>query len=79
VDEAPVVRGYEITKDGDVYVLSGASIDSLTGSVNFEDYESLSWFHRTMRRSGIIDALREKGCQEGDTVRMGDMEFDFVE
>ena len=79
VDETPSVRGFDITLDGDVYVLSGASVDSMLGSVNFEDYESLSWFHRTMRRSGIIDALREKGCQEGDTVRMGDMEFDFVE
>lgn len=79
MDETPTVRGYDITKDGVVYVLSGASVDSMLGSVNFEDYESLAWFHRTMRRSGIIDALREKGCQEGDTVRMGDMEFDFIE
>ena len=79
VDETPPVRGFEVHKDGDVYVLSGASIESLMGTVNFEDYESLSWFHRTMRRSGIIDALRKAGCQEGDTVRIGEMEFDFVE
>ena len=28
---------------------------------------------------GVIDALREKGAQEGDTVVIGEMEFDFVE
>ena len=32
-----------------------------------------------MQRSGIIDALRGAGAKEGDTVRMDDMEFDFVE
>jgi GTP-binding protein len=65
--------------DEGVYVLEGSSIDSLIASVNFNDYESLNWFQRTMRKSGIIDGLRDKGCREGDTVRMGDMEFDFVE
>ena len=39
-------------------------------SVNFEDEESLNWFHRT---------LRDKGAQEGSTIAIGDMEFDFVE
>lgn len=79
VDETPVVRGFDIEVEDGVYVLSGASVESLLGAVNFEDYESLSWFHKTMRSSGLIDALRQKGCKEGDTVRMGEMEFDFVE
>ena len=48
-------------------------------SVNFDDEESLNWFHRTLRRAGIIDALRKAGAQEGSTVRIEDMEFDFVE
>ena len=79
VDETPLAREYTVTVEDDAYVLKGPSIDSLIASVNFEDYESLNWFQRTMRKSGIINALREKGCTEGDTVRMGDMEFDFVE
>lgn len=79
VDETPLAREYAITVDEGVYVLEGSSIDSLIASVNFDDYESLNWFQRTMRKSGIIDGLRDKGCREGDTVRMGDMEFDFVE
>ena len=32
-----------------------------------------------MQRGGIINALRKAGAKEGDTVRMDDMEFDFVE
>ena len=65
-------------EDG-VYVLSGPSMQHLVDSVNFSDEDSLNWFHRTLRRWGVIDRLREAGAGEGDTVRLGDMEFDFVE
>ena len=65
-------------EDG-VYVLSGPSMQHLIDSVNFGDEDSLNWFHRTLRRWGVIDRLREAGAGEGDTVRLGDMEFDFVE
>ena len=71
--------GFEIVKEGPVFVVTGAAADQLINSVNFDDEESLNWFHRTLRRAGIIDALREAGAQEGSTVRMDDMEFDFVE
>ena len=71
--------GYEITRDGKVFVVSGPAVQQLIDSVNFDDEESMNWFHRTLRRSGIIDALRQAGAQEGSTVRMEDMEFDFVE
>ena len=36
-------------------------------------------YDEVMRRWGVIDALRKKGAKEGDTVRIVDMEFDFVE
>ncbi|MGI6174211.1 MAG: GTPase ObgE [Christensenellales bacterium] len=65
-------------EDG-AYVLSGPSMQKLIDSVNFGDEESLNWFHKTLRRWGVIDALREKGAKEGDTVHLGDMEFDFIE
>ncbi len=71
--------GFEVTRDGKVFVVSGSAVTQLIDSVNFDDEESMNWFHRTMRRAGIIDALREAGAQEGSTVRMEDMEFDFVE
>ena len=54
-------------------------MERLLDSVNFEDLESMNWFHRTLRRWGVIDALREAGAGEGATVSIGEMEFDFVE
>ena len=75
VAEEPFVTG----RDGDVFTVSGPSMEKLIASVNFEDEESLNWFHRTLRRWGVIDALRAEGAGEGDTVRICDMEFDFVD
>ena len=62
-----------------VFVVSGPGMERLIESVNFDDLESLNWFHRTLRRLGIIDALRDAGAREGSTVQIGGMEFDFVE
>lgn len=70
---------FEVVRDGAVFEVVGSSMQSLIDSVNFDDEESMSWFHRTLRKWGVIDALRKAGAQEGDTVRIIDMEFDFVE
>lgn len=70
--------GFEIAKDGKVFVISGTWIEAVGGSVNFSDEESLQFFQRALKNHGVIDALVEKGIQEGDTVRIGDLEFDFV-
>ena len=51
----------------------------LIRSVNFENEDSLNYFHRMLRKWGVIDALREAGAHEGDAVVIGEMEFDFVD
>ena len=48
-------------------------------TINFDDNESLQYFQRVLLETGVIAALREAGCQEGDTVDLYDLEFDFVE
>ncbi len=45
---------------------------------NIEDYESLQYFQRRLRQSGIIARLEEMGVKEGDTIRIDDFEFSFV-
>ena len=52
--------------------------EKLVHAVDFDDYESLQYFQRVLIHTGVIDALREAGIQEGDTVSMYDLEFDFV-
>ena len=70
---------FEVTYEDGVYVVSGKGMERLIDSVNFTDQESLNWFHRSLRRLGVIDRLREAGAEEGSAVRIGEMEFDFVE
>jgi GTP-binding protein len=77
--EEPALEPFAIRKENGIYVLSGPSMERLVNSVNFGDEDSLNWFHRTLRRWGVIDALREAGAGEGDTVSIDDMQFDFVE
>lgn len=79
IEETRVLDDIEIQKDGDTYVVSGASAESLVDAVNFDDYESLKWFQKVLRTSGIIDKLKALGCVEGDTVRMAEMEFEMIE
>ena len=42
------------------------------------DRESLMYFQRVLRSSGVIEALEKAGCTDGDTVSILDFEFDFV-
>ena len=79
ISEEPPMSGFEVTKRDGVYVVTGNSIAHLIASVNFDDGDSLRWFHRTLKNSGVIDALRQAGAQEGDEVQIDDMVFDFVE
>ena len=71
--------GFTIRRENDVFFVEGAAMQHFIDSVNFEDEESLNWFHRTLRDKGIIQALRDKGAGEGSTISIGDMEFDFID
>jgi GTP-binding protein len=68
---------FKVYKENDVYVVEGKWVERLIASVNFNDYESLQYFQRSMKRKGIIDALEAEGINEGDTVRVEDIEFEY--
>ena len=65
--------------DNAAFIVSGEWAEKLVGRVNFSDKESLMYFERSLIRGGIIDRLREAGCEEGDTVNVCGMEFEFIE
>lgn len=70
--------GFEISRDNDVFVVSGSWIEAVGGSVNFSDNESLAYFQRALLNRGVIEALVKEGIEEGQIVRIGDLEFEFV-
>ncbi|WP_414053533.1 GTPase ObgE [Macrococcus equi] len=71
---------FEITRaDDGAYVVSGNSIERLFKMTDFTRDASVRRFARQMRSMGIDDALRERGCKNGDIVRIMRGEFEFVE
>ena len=68
----------KITVQDHIYFVEGEWLLQVMKSVNFDDYESLQYFQRVLINGGVIDRLRESGIQEGDTVSIYDVEFDFV-
>jgi GTP-binding protein len=71
-------KGFEIKRENETFVISGSWIEAVGGSVNFSDNESLQYFQRALLNRGVIEELINMGIKEGQTVRIGDLEFDFV-
>lgn len=72
-------RKFDITVDEEgVYVIDAPWLEQALSTVDMDDYESLQYFQRVMRNSGIIDKLEEMGIQEGDTVELFGFQFDFI-
>ena len=69
---------FEIHVEDGVYVVEAEWLSSAFKLVDPDDYESLQYFQRVLRSSGIIDKLEEMGIQEGDTVSILNFEFDYI-
>lgn len=74
-DEKP----YSIKKEGDVYIVEGRLVDQLLESINLEDSDSAKYFQKVLRKRGIIDDLKSMGVEDGDTVKMYDLEFEYFD
>ena len=70
-------EGLQIEIEDGVYVVSGKSLRRIMYSVNFEDMESIQYFQKAMESQGVFDKLREMGIEDGDTVRIYEIEFEF--
>lgn len=69
---------FEIRQEEGIYIVEADWLMSALGMVDMNDYESLQYFQRVLRQSGIIDKLEELGIQEGDTVSILNFEFEYV-
>ncbi len=61
------------------YVVEGPRIERMLGYTNLDSEKGFQFFQKFMHTSGIIDELRALGIQEGDTVKMYDLQFDYYE
>ena len=69
-------EAFNITKDNEIWVVRGAEIEKLLKMTKFTE-EGTARFANKIRKMGIDDKLRELGANEGDKVRILDLEFEF--
>ena len=69
----------QFAKDNEIFVVFGKRIDNLLERVNLEDYDSRMYFERKLREMEVFDKLKEMGIEEGDSVAVGDIVFEYYE
>lgn len=85
VEEIPIEsimkkdEGFKITQPEEgMFVVEASWFPRVLRGIDVEDYESLQYMQRVLEKSGVFDALREAGIEEGDTVSIYDIEFEYV-
>lgn len=70
-------KGFTIRKENNQYIVEGPDLKRLIYSVNFEDLDSVRYFQKVLRNKGIIDELEDRGIEDGDIVKILDIEFEY--
>lgn len=73
-----VVKPFTIARQGRVYVVQGDQVERMLALTNVDNPEALLKLQKSLTRMGLNDALIAHGIKDGDVVRIGEMEFDFV-
>lgn len=74
------LREFKVSKLGEhLYEVTGELVFEIMKRVNLEDMTSNAYFQKRIKNDGIIDALKSIGLQEGDLIRIGDYELEYIE
>ncbi|TCS78761.1 GTPase ObgE [Tepidibacillus fermentans] len=77
--EAKEEQEFTVHKENEFFVVKGEKIEKLFKMTDFNQYDSVQRFARILRKMGVDEALRNLGAKDGDSVRIADYEFEFVE
>lgn len=78
-NEDPDYREVYINNKNGTYVLTGKQLEKIFNSTNFNDMGSLRYLYKYIEKKGVIDQLKEMGLEEGDTIKIIDYEFEFMD
>ena len=68
---------FEIEHYGSTWMVTGEWLSRLVENINFDDYEARNHFDGLLRKAGLFARLEEMGIQDGDTVDIYDLEFEY--
>lgn len=72
-------KDFEIQRENELFVVESESIEKMMKRINLGSQDAAERFGRALRRMGVDQALRDRGAKDGDTIRIGDFEFEFSE
>ena len=75
LEEEPFTVTYDEAEDE--YVIEGPRIEKMLGYTNLESEKGFTFFQKFLKDTGILKQLEELGIQDGDTVRMYGLSFDY--
>ena len=64
--------------NGDVYEVTGPLVETLVKNITLDDIDSYNYFQKQIKVRGVIDRLYQAGAKQGDTIIMGEVEFEFI-
>ncbi|MEY8377534.1 GTPase ObgE [Lachnospiraceae bacterium 56-18] len=68
---------YTVKQEDGVYVVEGPKIEKMLGYTNLDSEKGFAFFQKFLKDTGILEELEMAGIQEGDTVRMYGLQFDY--
>ena len=76
----PAEEGFSVTRESDgAFRLAGRSAERVVAMADLTNIEALDYIHQRFRKMGVERALARAGAREGDLVRIGDIELEYVE
>ncbi|MDR0821509.1 MAG: GTPase ObgE [Oscillospiraceae bacterium] len=77
--DLPIQPSYTVSKlADDVFDIAAPFLERILDGANMNDYESLQYFQRVLQNSGVNAELVAQGVKDGDTVSVGDYEFEYI-
>lgn len=78
-EEEPGYRDIDCGMEGGVYFISGKQLEKIFNSTNFNDAGSVRYLHRYIEDSGVVERLKKLGLSEGDTIRIFNHEYEYID
>ena len=73
----PKRRGVSISHENGVFVVQAPGVERIAQRIDYEDWLARMQFYKHMQKTGVVKALEEAGISEGDTVRIGNVEWEW--
>lgn len=77
--DQPVFKNepFTVEKEDGIFVVEGPRIEKMLGYTNLDSEKGFEFFQRFLKENGILEKLEELGIEDGDTVRMYGLQFDY--